>query len=58
MSPASAAAMLRLALCSLAFAASAGCAAAALSTTGYGATDPLPHREQIRAALGIEDSLW
>ncbi|MFP5407040.1 MAG: PfkB family carbohydrate kinase, partial [Gammaproteobacteria bacterium] len=36
-------------------AARAGCAAAALSTTGYGAIDPLPTREQIRGALSIED---
>ena len=36
-------------------AARAGCAAAALSTTGYGAIDPLPTRQQIRRALGIED---
>jgi 2-dehydro-3-deoxygluconokinase len=34
-------------------AARAGCAAAALSTTGFGAIDPLPTREAIRAALGI-----
>ena len=47
-----------LAGASLAEAARAGCAAAALSTTGYGATDPLPHREQIRAALGVEDPHW
>jgi len=40
---------------SLAAAARAGCAAAALSTTGYGAIDPLPGRERIRAALGIPD---
>jgi 2-dehydro-3-deoxygluconokinase len=43
----------------LAEAAQAGCAAAALSTTGYGAIDPLPHREQIRDALGIApDADW
>ncbi|MCM5570309.1 sugar kinase [Burkholderiaceae bacterium FT117] len=38
---------------SLPEAARAGCAAAALSTTGYGAIDPLPGRERIREALGI-----
>ena len=37
-------------------AARAGCAAAALSTTGYGAIDPLPTRQQIRHALGIDDT--
>jgi 2-dehydro-3-deoxygluconokinase len=42
---------------SLADAARAGCAAAALSTMGYGAIDPLPQREQIRAALGIPDDV-
>jgi 2-dehydro-3-deoxygluconokinase len=34
-------------------AARAGCAAAALSTTGYGAIEPLPRRAQIHAALGL-----
>lgn len=34
-------------------AARAGCVAAALSTTGYGAIDPLPRRDEIAAALGI-----
>jgi len=38
---------------SLPAAARAGCAAAALSTTGFGAIDPLPRRDEIRAALGI-----
>jgi len=37
----------------LAEAARAGCAAAALSTTGYGAIDPLPGRAAIRDALGV-----
>ena len=36
-------------------AARAGCAAAALSTTGYGAIDPLPTRQQIRDVLSIDD---
>ena len=34
-------------------AARAACAAAALSTTGYGAIDALPNQQQIRRALGI-----
>ncbi len=37
-------------------AARAGCAAAALSTTGYGAIDPLPTRQQIRDVLSIDDA--
>ena len=43
---------------SLADAARAGCVAAALSTTGYGATAPLPRHEQIRAALGTPTASW
>ena len=38
---------------SLRDAARAGCAAAALSTTGFGAIDPLPRRDAIRRQLGL-----
>lgn len=38
---------------SIADAARTACAAAALSTTGYGAIDPLPNQQQIRRALAI-----
>jgi len=44
---------------SLAAAARAGCAAAALSTTGYGAIEPLPRAARIREMLGLAgDANW